>query len=110
MKKEDINVGDFILVPKEFFADRVATKMSRLVKEGKVFLTEDGKLMCRVDEDIEYVKKEGSLFVLKVRTAQNVPGMQLPYAYAFVPKCADLSSFERLSDKDALRLGIVWSL
>lgn len=109
MKKEDFSVGTFFLAPKEFFwnNDPVGFVKQRIEKYASI--REDEMVMCRVVEDVESITPEGSRFLFRIRTKQDVP-YAIPSIDLYVPKVFDFSCCKLLSYEDALELGIIWSL
>lgn len=108
MKKEDLKIGAFVLVPKEFFTNK-RDGLTRLFIERNASVREDGKIMCAIVEDIESITREGPRFEVRIRTVQDAPD-DIPYIGIYVYKDEDFSSWELLSYEEAFHLGIRWSL
>lgn len=109
MRMEDFSVGAFFLAPKEFFTNNDPVGFVRQRVEKYASIREDEMVMCRVVEDVESITHEGSRFLFRVRTGLDIHH-SIPFIDLYVPKNFDFSCCKLLSYKEALEMGILWSL
>lgn len=106
MKIEDFKVGKFFLAPMEFFTENSAREIKQQI-ETFAFVTDDGMVMCMVEEDTTSVLRRESRFVFSVKPKDNY----MPITRAVVHKEGrDFSRFKALSDKEEAEYGVLWAL